>query len=148
MRVDRSFAPLGAGDGNALAQVPEAFLVAADAADDFGEASVAHLVGPLGVADEDGDVLMKLAREALESADLPDLQSLFADEVVAPRLPSPSEPTGSLLAVKEIVARQRLLQSGLQEGSAGFQDKVAVLAASLDAEQIGDRVFPYFRVCF
>ena len=56
-------------------------------------------VGGAIVPEEDGDILMKLAREALESADLPDLQSLFADEVVvsnspmgcptAPRVPLP-----------------------------------------------------------
>lgn len=39
-------------------------------------------VGGAIVPEEEGDILMKLAREALESADLPDLQSLFADEVV------------------------------------------------------------------
>jgi len=39
-------------------------------------------VGGAIVPEEDGDILMKLAREALESADLPDLQSLFADDVV------------------------------------------------------------------
>lgn len=38
-------------------------------------------VGGAIVPEEDGDILMKLAREALETADLPDLQSLFADEV-------------------------------------------------------------------
>jgi hypothetical protein len=39
-------------------------------------------VGGAIVDEEEGDILMKLAREALESADLPDLQSLFADEAV------------------------------------------------------------------
>jgi hypothetical protein len=39
-------------------------------------------VGGAIVPEEESDILMKLAREALESADLPDLQSLFADEVV------------------------------------------------------------------
>lgn len=43
-------------------------------------------VGGAIVPEEDGDILMKLAREALESADLPDLQSLFADEVVVSNL--------------------------------------------------------------
>jgi hypothetical protein len=38
---------------------------------------------------EDGDILMKLARDALESADLPDLQSLFADEAVVSNSPLP-----------------------------------------------------------
>jgi hypothetical protein len=44
-------------------------------------------VGGAIVPEEDGDILMKLAREALESADLPDLQALFADEVVVSTLP-------------------------------------------------------------
>ncbi len=44
-------------------------------------------VGGAIVPDEDGDILMKLAREALEAADLPDLQSLFADDVVVSNSP-------------------------------------------------------------
>lgn len=44
-------------------------------------------VGGAIVPEEDSDILMKLAREALESADLPDLQSLFADEVVVSNSP-------------------------------------------------------------
>jgi SNF2 family DNA or RNA helicase len=39
-------------------------------------------VGGAIVPEGDDDILMKLAREAMESADLPDLQSLFADEVM------------------------------------------------------------------
>jgi hypothetical protein len=41
---------------------------------------------------------MKLAREALESADLPDLQSLFADEVVVSNSPMgcPTVPSAPL----------------------------------------------------
>ncbi|MBX3038567.1 MAG: hypothetical protein KF758_16775 [Anaerolineales bacterium] len=39
-------------------------------------------VGGAIVEEDEGDILMKLAREALESASLPDLQSLFADDVV------------------------------------------------------------------
>lgn len=41
---------------------------------------------------------MKLAREALESADLPDLQSLFADEVVVSNSPMgcPTAPSAPL----------------------------------------------------
>jgi len=38
-------------------------------------------VGGAIVPEDDGDILMKLAREALEAAELPDLQALFADEV-------------------------------------------------------------------
>ncbi len=44
-------------------------------------------VGGAIVPEDDGDLLMKLAREALESAELPDLQSLFADEVVLSNSP-------------------------------------------------------------
>ncbi len=55
-------------------------------------------VGGAIVPEEDGDILMKLAREALESADLPDLQSLFADEVLVSNSPlgSPMAPSVSL----------------------------------------------------
>jgi hypothetical protein len=44
-------------------------------------------VGGAIVSEDDGDILMKLAREALEAADLPDLQALFADEVVVSNSP-------------------------------------------------------------
>jgi hypothetical protein len=44
-------------------------------------------VGGAIVQDDDSDILMKLAREALETADLPDLQSLFADEVIVSNSP-------------------------------------------------------------
>jgi superfamily II DNA or RNA helicase len=55
-------------------------------------------VGGAIVPEEDGDILMKLAREALESADLPDLQSLFADEVVVSNSPlgCPTVPSAPL----------------------------------------------------
>jgi len=55
-------------------------------------------VGGAIVPEEDGDILMKLAREALESADLPDLQSLFADEVVVSNssLGCPTAPSAPL----------------------------------------------------
>ncbi len=55
-------------------------------------------VGGAIVPEEDGDILMKLAREALESADLPDLQSLFADEVVVSNSPlgCPTAPSVTL----------------------------------------------------
>jgi len=55
-------------------------------------------VGGAIVPDEDGDILMKLAREALESADLPDLQSLFADDVVVSNSPlgCPTAPSAPL----------------------------------------------------
>jgi len=44
-------------------------------------------VGGAIIEQDEGDILMKLAREALETADLPDLQSLFADEVVVSNSP-------------------------------------------------------------
>ncbi len=55
-------------------------------------------IGGAIVPEEDGDILMKLAREALESADLPDLQSLFADEVVVSNSPMgcPTAPSAPL----------------------------------------------------
>jgi hypothetical protein len=57
-------------------------------------------VGGAIVPEEEGDILMKLAREALESADLPDLQSLFADKVVVSNSPmvDPATPTLTLPA--------------------------------------------------
>ncbi|MCL5611384.1 MAG: hypothetical protein M1485_02335, partial [Chloroflexi bacterium] len=50
------------------------------------------------VQEDDSDILMKLAREALESADLPDLQSLFADEVAVSNSPMgcPTAPSAAL----------------------------------------------------
>ena len=55
-------------------------------------------VGGAIVPEEEGDILMKLAREALDSADLPDLQSLFADEVVVSNSPMgcPTAPSAPL----------------------------------------------------
>jgi len=55
-------------------------------------------VGGAIVPEEDGDILMKLAREALEAADLPDLQSLFADEVMVSNSPMgcPTVPSAPL----------------------------------------------------
>ncbi|HPO87254.1 MAG TPA: DUF6094 domain-containing protein [Candidatus Hydrogenedentes bacterium] len=55
-------------------------------------------VGGAIVPEEDGDILMKLAREALEAANLPDLQSLFADEVVVSNSPlgCPTAPSAPL----------------------------------------------------
>jgi len=55
-------------------------------------------VGGAIVEQDEGDILMKLAREALESADLPDLQSLFADEVVVSNSPMgcPTVPSAPL----------------------------------------------------
>jgi len=55
-------------------------------------------VGGAIVEQDEGDILMKLAREALEAADLPDLQSLFADEVVVSNSPMgcPTVPSAPL----------------------------------------------------
>jgi hypothetical protein len=48
-------------------------------------------VGGAIVPEEESDILMKLAREALDSADLPDLQSLFADEAAVSNSPMGSK---------------------------------------------------------
>jgi len=55
-------------------------------------------VGGAIVPEEDGDLLMKLAREALDAAELPDLQALFADEVVVSNSPlgCPTAPSAPL----------------------------------------------------
>jgi hypothetical protein len=55
-------------------------------------------VGGAIVEQDESDILMKLAREALESADLPDLQSLFADEVIVSNSPMgcPTAPSAPL----------------------------------------------------
>jgi hypothetical protein len=55
-------------------------------------------VGGAIVEQDESDILMKLAREALESVDLPDLQSLFADEVVVSNssMGCPTVPSASL----------------------------------------------------
>ena len=55
-------------------------------------------VGGAIIEQDEGDILMKLAREALESAELPDLQSLFADEVVVSNSPMgcPTVPSAPL----------------------------------------------------
>jgi SNF2 family DNA or RNA helicase len=59
-------------------------------------------VGGAIVPEEDGDLLMKLAREALEAADLPDLQALFADEVAVSNSPMgcPTAPSAPLPVVE------------------------------------------------
>lgn len=63
-------------------------------------------VGGAIVPEDDGDLLMKLAREALEAAELPDLQALFADDVVVsnsplgcPTAPSATIPTPEMPAI-------------------------------------------------
>jgi hypothetical protein len=63
-------------------------------------------VGGAIVPEDDGDLLMKLAREALEAAELPDLQALFADDVVVsnsplgcPTVPSATIPTPEMPAI-------------------------------------------------
>jgi hypothetical protein len=81
-------------------------------------------VGGAIVPEEEGDILMKLAREALESADLPDLQSLFADEVVVSNSPmgSPTAPSVTLPvpeAPKVISWSDWMTQRGLVGRSAG-----------------------------
>jgi hypothetical protein len=63
-------------------------------------------VGGAIVPEDDGDLLMRLAREALEAAELPDLQALFADDVVVsnsplgcPTAPSATIPTPEMPAI-------------------------------------------------
>ncbi len=59
-------------------------------------------VGGAIVPEEDGDLPMKLAREALDAADLPDLQALFADEVAVSNSPMgcPTVPSAPLPVVE------------------------------------------------
>jgi hypothetical protein len=65
-------------------------------------------VGGAIVPEDDGDTLMKLARAALDAAELPDLQRLFADEVTESHSPlgSPTLPSAPLPVptVPEIVS--------------------------------------------
>ena len=80
-------------------------------------------VGGAIVPEEDGDILMKLAREALESADLPDLQSLFADEVVVSNSPlgcptAPSVPLPVLDVPKVVSWADWMTQRGAAGRSA------------------------------
>lgn len=81
-------------------------------------------VGGAIVPEEDGDILMKLAREALESADLPDLQSLFADEVVVSNSPMgcPTAPSVAL-PVPEIPKVDSWSDWMAERGSAGKSSK-------------------------
>jgi SNF2 family DNA or RNA helicase len=84
-------------------------------------------VGGAIVPEEDGDILMKLAREALETADLPDLQSLFADEVVvsnspmgcptAPSVPLPPLETPKVISWADWI-KQRAPARGTNRGRA------------------------------
>ena len=61
-------------------------------------------VGGAIVPEDDGDILMKLAREALEAADLPDLQALFADDVVVSNSPlgCPTAPSVPLPVLPQV----------------------------------------------
>lgn len=63
-------------------------------------------VGGAIVPEDDGDLLMKLAREALEAADLPDLQALFADDVVVSNSPlgCPTAPSATLPVPPQVPA--------------------------------------------
>jgi hypothetical protein len=55
-------------------------------------------VGGAIVPEEDGDLLTALAREVLNGADLPDLQTLFADEMKVS-----SNPLGSLTTPSAVI---------------------------------------------
>jgi SSS family solute:Na+ symporter len=58
--------------------------------------------------------------------------------------PGGPPPPGDLAEVRAIVARQRLLQDGIDPDSPGFADRQAEVAAALGPAEIGDRVFPHF----
>jgi len=85
-------------------------------------------VGGAIVPEEDGNILMKLAREALEAADLPDLQSLFADEVAvsnsplgcptAPSAPLPVLETATVDSWAEWIAQRGVTRPGSNGGRA------------------------------
>ena len=49
-----------------------------------------------------------------------------------------------LFAIKEIVARQKLLQQGQSDSAEDFSINVSAIADSLEPAEIGDRVFPFF----
>ncbi|MBI3175198.1 MAG: hypothetical protein HYZ25_15845 [Chloroflexi bacterium] len=77
-------------------------------------------VGGAIVPEGDDDILIKLAREALDSADLPDLQSLFADEVVVSNSPlgNPTAPSAPLLVLdlpKVVSWADWMMQKGLND---------------------------------
>jgi hypothetical protein len=81
-------------------------------------------VGGAIVQEDEGDMLMKLAREALESADLPDLQSLFADDVVVSNSPmgcptAPSAPLPVPERPKTVSWFDWMTQRGVMGRSAG-----------------------------
>ena len=52
--------------------------------------------------------------------------------------------TSDLSGVKEIVARQQLLQNGADPNLKDFGDQVKAQASTLQDKDIGDRVFPHF----
>jgi hypothetical protein len=58
-------------------------------------------VGGAIVPEDEGDLLLKLAREALDKADIPDLQSLFAENcrVERPTIPSVTGPTSTVIDI-------------------------------------------------
>jgi helicase-like protein len=83
-------------------------------------------VGGAIVPEDDSDILMKLAREALETANLPDLQSLFADEVVvsnspmgcptAPSIPLPTLETPKVISWADWIKQRAPARSGPSRG--------------------------------
>ena len=58
-------------------------------------------VGGAIVPEDEGDLLLKLAREALDKADIPDLQSLFAENcrVERPTIPSVTGPASAVIDI-------------------------------------------------
>ncbi|MGF1581555.1 MAG: sodium:solute symporter [Gemmataceae bacterium] len=52
--------------------------------------------------------------------------------------------TGDVQEVKAVVARQKLLQKGMSPNGPEFTEEQTILAQSLKASDVGDRVFPHF----
>ncbi|WP_146518645.1 sodium:solute symporter [Stieleria varia] len=46
--------------------------------------------------------------------------------------------------VRMVVARQQLMQQGVDDQSDGYADRLQTLAGKLEPKQLGDRVFPHF----
>ncbi len=91
-------------------------------------------VGGAIVPQEDGDLLTELAREVLNGADLPDLQTLFADEMKVSNNPlgSLTTPSATILpcekvltwsdwmAERAVVMRKKSRKEVVPEGQMGF----------------------------
>ena len=69
-----------------------------------------------------------------------------ADGAAAPQ--AEARTPGDLEEVKRIVARQQLLQQGMDPSAAGFAGREAQLAGTLAPGKVGDRVFPHFIAAY